>query len=246
MLLYNTAFQEQRRLLLNSVRSHGSLIQSVARFDVQHSPDYPAPFPGITAGGHAATLDQIREAFAHASGPSSAGELVLGARRNGALSILLHQRPHQPMHPQPLKPSLIDKGWAEPMQRALNGDTGTMVGKDYKGRTVLAAYRPLPETGWGLVAKRQLAAIRAPYVRAGLIAGALGLAFVGIGGGLFHAATSPILRRLARSESRWERLFMGAGEGIATTDLQGRIQMANPRARHLFGLSRDTPVVGRP
>ncbi|MBF0556082.1 MAG: PAS domain S-box protein [Nitrospirae bacterium] len=52
------------------------------------------------------------------------------------------------------------------MERALDANEGTIIGTDYKGTKVLAAYRYIPidaATGWGLVVKRDYSEVLAPY-----------------------------------------------------------------------------------
>jgi len=51
---------------------------------------------------------------------------------------------------------------AEPALRAAAGETGIVEARDYRGEMVLAAYTHIPLTGWGFVAKRDLAEVYAP------------------------------------------------------------------------------------
>ncbi|MFH1732058.1 MAG: response regulator [Planctomycetota bacterium] len=51
---------------------------------------------------------------------------------------------------------------AESGVRAANGETGVTETPDYRGEMVLAAYTHIPRTGWGFVAKRDLAEVYAP------------------------------------------------------------------------------------
>lgn len=52
------------------------------------------------------------------------------------------------------------------MRLALRGHCETIVALDYGGQAVLAAYEPIGVYGLGLVAKIDLAEIRAPFIRA--------------------------------------------------------------------------------
>ncbi|MEA3508263.1 MAG: ATP-binding protein, partial [Synergistota bacterium] len=62
---------------------------------------------------------------------------------------------------------------AEPAILAAAGGTGVVEAGDYRGEDVLAAYAYMPETGWGLVAKKDTSEIYAPvwslFVRVSLI-----------------------------------------------------------------------------
>jgi len=51
---------------------------------------------------------------------------------------------------------------AVPAMNAAQGKTGIVVGNDYRGEKVLAAYTYIPETGWGFVCKQDWAELSAP------------------------------------------------------------------------------------
>jgi PAS domain S-box-containing protein len=82
------------------------------------------------------------------------------------------------------------------MRRALSGLSGTVVGLDYRGETVLAAHEPVAELGVGIVAKIDLSEIRAPFMRAGLIAICAALLVVFVGAVVFLRVSNPIMKRL--------------------------------------------------
>jgi len=64
---------------------------------------------------------------------------------------------------------------------------------------VLAAYEPVGELNLGIVAKIDLAETRAPFIKAILWSGIIGIIAVVIGTTLFVSITSPLLRRLSQS-----------------------------------------------
>jgi PAS domain S-box-containing protein len=70
------------------------------------------------------------------------------------------------------------------------------VGLDYRGETVLAAHEPVAELGAGIVAKIDLSEIRAPFVRAGLMAIGAALLVVFVGAVVFLRVSNPIIKRL--------------------------------------------------
>jgi hypothetical protein len=58
----------------------------------------------------------------------------------------------------------------KPIGRALSGLSGSMVGADYRGETVLAANEPITALRWGLIAKIDVREIRTPFIQAGILA----------------------------------------------------------------------------
>jgi len=98
------------------------------------------------------------------------------------------------------EPIALVSDLAEPQRRALAGQSGTVIGLDYRGETVLAAHEPVAFVDMGIVAKIDLAEVRAPFVRAGLWAAMVALVVVLSGTGFFFWIANPILRTLeARS-----------------------------------------------
>ena len=92
------------------------------------------------------------------------------------------------------------------MIQALSGHSGTMIGRDYAGRRVLAAYEPLPDLSLGLVAKIDMREINQRYLRAATIAGLVSLATVLGATLLFFQVGEPMIRRLRESEERYRNL----------------------------------------
>ena len=80
------------------------------------------------------------------------------------------------------------------MKQALSGHSGTMVGLDYRGERVLAAYEPVSELGLGIVAKIDLSEIRAPFIKAGIITFFFAVVAVFAGATLFLRITHPMIR----------------------------------------------------
>ena len=233
-LLYQEAFRTEEQALQDNLSTQAALIESVAAFDRVTSPEWSSgDGQSRPNGARAATLSQIERAFAASPGLGETGELVLGRQVNGHVQIFLHQRA-EPSAPRitipPLNPA------AEPMRRALRGESGTVIAQDFRHETVLAAYRPLETLDWGLVAKKNLAEIRAPFVRSAGLAALIGTVLIAIGGFLFHRATDPLITRLRRSEARYAQLVEQAAEGIILIDTDDRVLIANPEAYRLFGI----------
>jgi len=203
--LYRAAVEEERQRLTEIVRSRARFLEAVARFDELQSGDFPG-------GAREATLTQVREAHSAFAGFGRTGEFTLAARDGDHIHFVLGHRHHDRGHPRPV-PFASDL--AEPMRRALSGRSGTVVGLDYRGERVLAAHEPVAGLDMGVVAKIDLAEIRAPFVEAGLLAGGIGLAAVLCGAIGFVIVTRPMLRRLQASETRFRELFDRMPSGVA-------------------------------
>ena len=143
-----------------------------------------------TAGALSKILEVHRRLREQVIGQTA--ELQL-ARREGEFIVYL--TPARGSH-QPHDPVAFNGPAAEPMTAALSGRSGTMIGRDYAGRRVLAAFEPVPGLGLGLVAKIDMAEINEQYLRAGLIAGILSLAAVSGAVLLFFQIGEPMIRRL--------------------------------------------------
>jgi hypothetical protein len=185
-MLFRTAIAEERARLVETARSQARLIEAVARFDARYSNDFPQ-------GARAATLSQIVDAHAHYQGFGETGEFTLSRREGDDIVFLLSHRHSDLLTPKPVP---FDSGLAEPMRLALSGHSGTVIGLDYRGVTVLAAYEPVQELGLGIVAKIDLEEVRAPFVRAGLLSGLIAILAIVAGAAFFLRITNPLLRKL--------------------------------------------------
>ncbi len=188
-MLYHTALQEERLRLAETATSQARLIEAVARFDAIHSPNFPN-------GPIEATLNQLRDAHRNYEGMGETGEFTLGRFDSGEIIFLLSHR-HDRLEDR--ESISLGSEIAVPMQRALAGESGTLVGLDYRGVRVLAAFEPVAELGFGIVAKIDLAEVRRPFVRAGLVCAGIGLALVFIGAVFIIRVTNPLIEELVSS-----------------------------------------------
>jgi len=216
-VLYRAAFEVHKARLEEVAVSRARLIEAVGRFDAQFSQD---DFPG---GAREATLSQVVEAHENFQGFGETGEFTL-ARREGDEIVWLLRHRHGDLEvpsPVPLATEL-----AEPMRRALRGECGTVVGLDYRGAEVLAAYEFIPELGWGVVAKIDIREIHAPFLRAGRLVAGISLLVIAVGAGFILRVTSPLIRRVeARTDELREardRLRASTSEALLSEDRERR------------------------
>ena len=158
-ILYKTAISVQQNQLIESAHSQAGLIEANILQQEKIHPD-----PNIAMES---TLNEIVDFHQNYKGFGQTGEFILGILEDGNISILLSR--HYPNDVR-LRHISLDSKMAEPLRRALSGESGSMIGLDYRGERVLAAYEPIAESHWGIVVKLDLKEIRSPFVKAGLTA----------------------------------------------------------------------------
>ncbi len=228
-VLYTAALGAQREKLIHMATSQARLMEAVARFDAAHSPGFPG-------GPTEATLSQIADAHGRFEGFGRTGEFTLARREGDQIVFLLQHRHGAIGTPRPIP---FVGAVAEPMRRALSGRSGTFVGPDYRGTRVLAAYEPVGGLGLGIVAKTDLAEIRAPFVQAAQMAGLSGAALTVVGIALFAVVGRPMVRRVEEGERKYRTLFESAGSAIVALAPDHKIIEFNRRAEEVHGRPRD-------
>jgi len=241
-LLYRAAFEEQQARLVETAQSQARLIEAIARYDAVHSSEYPG-------GAREATLSQIVAAHKEYRGSGETNEFTL-ARRDGDLIVfVLGHRFGRVDRPEPIP---FDSDLAEPMRRALSGQSGTVVGLDYRGATVLAAYEPVRALDLGIVAKIDLEEVRRRFKRAGLLATAFAVLVVLAGAYLLVRVSNPmvveleersrqleeLVTELGESEQRYRSIFELAAVGIAHVSLEGDFVRLNQQFCEIVGYTR--------
>jgi PAS domain S-box-containing protein len=255
--LYQAAISEQRERLVETAQSQARLIEAVARFDEKYSKDYPE-------GPEVATLSQIIDAHEHYAGFGKTGEFTLSKKEGDNIIFLLSHRHFDLNRP---KPVAFDSELAEPMRRALLGRSGTVVGLDYRGEVVMAAHEPVAELDLGIVAKIDLSEIRAPFLKAGLIAGFISALVILGGTTLFVRISNPMIKLLEErntslgvantrlrneieertqaekavrySEQKYRQLVEQLYEGIWAIDKDANTTYVNPRMAEMIGYTVD-------
>jgi hypothetical protein len=108
---------------------------------------------GIIEGIIIAQVNQIKiyEILQNYLGLGNTGEFVLGNRMSNDIQIIAPTR----LHPNiAFKESGIYKPAVHiPLQLAVNGETGTSLGTDYRQEMVIASWQYITNAGWGLVTK---------------------------------------------------------------------------------------------
>ena len=184
-ILYRTALNVQKARLEETAKSQARLIEAIARFDAIHNKNYPE-------GAREATFGQIVDAHNHYKGFGESGEFTLSKREGDKIVFLLNHRHYDLKSPKPVP---FESELAEPMRLALSGKSGTIIGLDYRGAEVLAAYEPVEELNLGIVAKIDLSEVRSPFIKAMFISGVIGIIAIVIGALFFIYITNPLLKK---------------------------------------------------
>ncbi|MDM8558440.1 PAS domain S-box protein, partial [Candidatus Parabeggiatoa sp. HSG14] len=223
-LLYKTAFKEQQERLVETAQSQARLIEAVARFDTKYSKNE-------NGDAFTATLSQIVEAHKHYKGFGETGEFTLARHENNQIVFFLRHRHFdlENSHPIPFNSHL-----AEPMRLALQGKSGTIVGLDYRGVFVLAAYEPVEVLNMGIVAKIDLAEIRTPFIRTGFIAMVITCLIIVAGFFAFIWMVKPIVIRMTESEARLQAILDHAPLAIYMKDVEGYCLLTNRQYQNLY------------
>ncbi len=232
--LYRTAIEQTRKRLAETAQSQARLIEAVARYAADNSADDPK-------GSETATLSQIIDAHKHYQGLGETGEFTLAKREADQIVFLLSHRHYDLTD---LKPVLFASELAEPMRRALSGQSGTLIGLDYRGEVVLAAYEPVAELEWGIVAKMDLAEVRAPFIMAALAGAASAVVVVLLSALLFLRISNSLIRDLSGRESKLRAVVDTAVDAIITIDRDRIMQSFNQAAERMFGYAADE-VIGQ-
>jgi PAS domain S-box-containing protein len=241
-LLYRNDLETKQRVLQAMVAGQARMIEAVARFDATNSQD------SHVEGAEGATISQAVDAYSRLGGFGDTGEFVLGKREDDKIVFLMEFRfPGEDV--KRVVPLTTER--AEPMRRALAGESGWLIGPDYRGTTVLAAYEPVHELGLGLVAKLDLSEVRSPFLHTSGLAIAVAVVIVLLGAALIMRLTNPIVRRvedsereLRESEGRIRAIMDATPNAVITIDDGGIVVSANPGVESIFGY-KPTDLEGR-
>ena len=247
--LYVAELEHHRLQMVNTVQERADVLKAVARYNLKQSTIPPR-------GNIEATLAQFREVHKSYKGFGHSEEYTLAKLENGQILILLSQ--HAPdlydgSTKTPLPNSIpFDSANAEPMRRALNGESGSMIGMGFRGQPVMAAYRPVDVLNFGLVISIDLSEIKAPFIDAGLMAIAGGFSIILLGVAAFYRASEPLVKKLDEqnkelsdeiairkaSEERLMLVLEGADAGTWDWNTQTNVVLFDDRSVEMFGYTQ--------
>jgi len=233
--LYQVSFEQQKARLNEIASSRASLIDAVARHDRAQA----LSMGKTERTGENWTLAQVLEAHEKFRGFGKTGEFALAKRTGDDIFFLLSHS----LNGLGLVPSVPwSSQLAEPMRRALKKQSGIVVGYDYRGEQVLAAYRHIPTLEIGLVAKIDLEEIRSPFVRVGLVSFAFSIVVIVVGAGLFFKATLPKIREVEQNEILLRGIFESTTDFVFAKDCSGRLLTINDAGTHVLGKAKSNLI----
>ncbi len=233
-ILYKTAYREQNKRLVEIAQTKARYIEAIAQYNLRLHPDDPQ-------NAYTATLEQVTQAQKNFIGLGNTGEITLAKIYDKQIQYVLSDRAENLSSMGSVD---LSSRIAAPMKRALAGSSGIMVGEDYRGVKVLAAYEPVGAFGWGLVAKIDYDELEAPFIRAGIHSAIFGLLVIFIGTWIFRKISSPLINSVEQTESQLNTILNTVVDSIITTDTEGTIRSFNTSAEKTFGYAA-SEIIGK-
>ena len=220
-MLYGSFRRQQEQFLTQQVNEQLRLLETIGRSN---------------NWDREKTLKDFVEFNAKHGRLGATGECTLVCRDGDGLRFLFRE------HSDALSrlPASSDTAIAEPCRKALEGNTGTLVGKDYRGIEVLAAYAPVPNWNWGIVVKIDTSELRSPLLTTAVAAISVVMLLV-IGGGLLIVQLGrPLIRDLEQSHERLDLAIQGTSNGLWDwPDVTKDEQWWSPKLYELVGYATD-------
>jgi serine phosphatase RsbU (regulator of sigma subunit) len=221
-ILYGATMEQNRQSLWELAKSQAIMIESI----FQETLD-PIKVLKIVYASNART-DGIGM-----TGEFTIVQLIPDKVRGDRINFLMN-REKKGSFSYPYPVPFYDSNLAEPDRRALQGYFGTMIGMDYKGQQVLAAYRFIRGLNWGIVAKMDMDEIWAPFGNAVFIALITVLLLVMPGALLFIRITNPMIRKIAESEENYKKLFYQLSlSNEELQESQGKLALLNENLKKI-------------
>ncbi len=209
-LLYNVTLNQQKQRLQESAQSRARIVEALVDYHIGELRTKSGDLFDIQES-LSLTLQQLLTAHQRFRGFGETGEFTLARLDEDQMIFLMRHRHSNVAWPKPLP---LQSPLAEPMSLALSGVSGTIIGQDYRGETVVAAHEPVlffssdarDIERWGIVAKIDLAEIREPFQRAVYISVVCALVLICGSVFIFVKISDPILKVLSERNENLEKL----------------------------------------
>ena len=160
--LFKASLNETKLLLETTVKSNVRMIESIYAHEKIISSDTAraitiAQFISAYTNFHEELLE-LGESF----------EFLLGERDGEYIRFIVKHAQEERSHQGTGESILAQINDALPMNMALDGESGYIIGSNHDGHEVLAVYRAMPELQLGIVAKIRTEEIRQPFLQTGI------------------------------------------------------------------------------
>lgn len=200
VLLYNLALEQHGRLLTENVGNQVALMRAMQQLGEETEGG-----ENIASSLILNAISQMQQVNRQADETGSSSEFTVAKREGEQIIFLLLRTPRDHGHSHDNFSVPFASELAEPMQRALSGETGMLTGLDHHGEQVLAAYQYMPEYGLGIVAKIGIAELLMPYLLVILLASTIAIIFVFIGAYIFSISVKPFYVKREKTEKRLQK-----------------------------------------
>lgn len=229
--LYHIGLEAQKQRLIEIAKREAVMIGIIAKHEID---DHQYTEKGIEI--QAEIIEILTRAHKEFLGFGKSGEYTLARLNGDKINFLLRYRHNKVNRMNSIS---INAKLAEPMRRALNGKSGSLIGPDYRGEVVLAVHEPIPHLGWGIVAKIDISEIRAPYIQEAVYATIGGIVLIFIAGFIIIIFIQPLTHEIQKSRTYNRTLFNTAPIGLILTDFNKKVIDINPAFLAITGYTED-------
>ncbi len=144
--LYQKNFEKQRMYLANIAQSHAQIIAA----EVKGTRNLPF-----------AAMKRIAKSLGHTDNFAQTGDILISRNEGGFASLMAGRHKGSTID----QVAIDNERSAQPVHMDFQGQTGAIIGPDFRNIEVLAAYAPVKDTNLVVIAKIDMAEIRAPFIR---------------------------------------------------------------------------------
>lgn len=229
-VLFMLVSEQNKRMMMSYAEHQASMLRSVMQLVPEQT--------RLNAEPPEMIVDHIRQTLARNPVITDTGEMLFAYRADNYINFV------SPYRFATDKPPVLpeDDPSVQAMKLALDGNSGVMYTRDYRGVMVLAAFVPVENMNLGIVVKIDADEVRRPFLYIALYATLATLGIIIIGILLMHKVTRPLIDTLEENESKYRTLFESANEGIMV--ISDRIEECNDQVTRLLGYDK-REMIGR-
>ncbi|WP_204101995.1 MULTISPECIES: PAS domain S-box protein [Spirulina sp. CCY15215] len=217
--LYQTALQQEQGRLVDKAKRQARSLEALKGKEENEE----------------ALVKTLTETLKASPESSKTGEILLAKRDGDRIVFLLSQRNNQTSTPTPIP--LVQQDRAEPTHKAILGESGSLIGQDYRQIEVIAAYEPVADSDLGVVVKIDLDEFRAPFLQIALLGIVAAIVASTLGAIAYLRLSRPMLKELEESERKNRAIVETAADGVIVIDDRAIVETFNSSAEKLFGYS---------